>query len=255
MRLQVAALATALAVTWGPSSDGSIRLPDPIRPGRTGYEAGSSGAPQDASGDGIRLFLVRLQRVVQQSDAAVYNALLDESADGGRAARFIDTELMPGMTRAVIQERDRVPLEGRLPGDGFRTVVDVFQEYGDRARISTWWLDLTRNRDARAEGEWLIADQGRLTAVEDLYKLSLNPSKQFTAHNLEFRDEDLKLTGTGNRAESGQDFQRRGRDRDPIRRRLPPNQRWRLRSADFAPAARRQTRGSERLPGRGAHLS
>ena len=131
---------------------------------------------------------------MQQSDVTAYDALLDESADSDRAARFIDTELMPGMTRAVIQERDRTPLQGRLPGEGFRTVVDVFEEYGDRARISTWWLDLMRDRDARTEADWLIADQGRLSAVEDLYKLSLNPAKQFTAHNLEFRDEDLKLT-------------------------------------------------------------
>ena len=49
-------------------------------------------------------------------------------------------------------------------------------------------------RSGRATAEWLIADQGRLSSVEDLYRLSLNPAKQFTAHNLEFRDEDLKLT-------------------------------------------------------------
>ena len=30
--------------------------------------------------------------------------------------------------------------------------------------------------------------------MEDLYRLSLNPARQFTARNLEFRDEDLKLT-------------------------------------------------------------
>src|SRR6266550_4184693 len=97
MRLQVAALATALAVTWGLPSDGSIRLkPDPthrgptylglihselIHPRPVRYETGSSVSSQDASGEGIRLFLVRLQRVVQQGNLAAYSALLDESAD------------------------------------------------------------------------------------------------------------------------------------------------------------------------------
>jgi hypothetical protein len=52
------------------------------------------------------------------------------------------------MTRVVIQERDRSQLAGRLPGDGYRLVVDVFQEYGSRGRVSTWWLDLTRDQDA-----------------------------------------------------------------------------------------------------------
>ena len=98
------------------------------------------------------------------------------------------------MTRAVIQERVRGPLAGTLPGDGYSIVVDAFEEFGDRARVSTWWLELTRDRDAPAGAEWRIADQGRLSSVEDLYRLSLNPARQFTARNLEFRDEDLKLT-------------------------------------------------------------
>ena len=114
-----------------------------------GGEIAFSRSPQDAAGDGIRLFLVRLERIVQQSDPMAYNALLVESADRVRAARFIDTEVIRGMTRAVIQERDRSPLAGTLPGDGYTLVVDVFEEYGDRARISTWWLDLMRDRDAR----------------------------------------------------------------------------------------------------------
>jgi hypothetical protein len=168
MRLQVAVFAASLAVT--------------------------SVSAQDTPGDGIRLFLNRLERIAQQSDAAAYGALLAESADRERAGRFVDDELIPGMTRAVIQERDRSPLEGTLPGDGYTIVVDTFEEYGDRARVSTWWLDLKRDQDARPDARWRIADQGRLSSVEDLYRLSLNPAMQFTARSLEFRDEDLKLT-------------------------------------------------------------
>jgi hypothetical protein len=152
---------------------------------------------QDIPGDGIRPFVLRLERVVRQGDGAAYHAMLAESADRGRAAGFVDSELIPGMTRVVIQERDRGPLAGTMPGDGYTIVVDAFEEYGDRARVSTWWLQLKRNRDAAGtDGEWLIADQGRLSSVEDLYRLSLDPTKQFTAHNLEFRDEDLTLTLT-----------------------------------------------------------
>ncbi|MDO8794131.1 MAG: M1 family aminopeptidase, partial [Vicinamibacterales bacterium] len=177
MRLQVAALAASLAVTAGASA--------PVFGVST----------QDTPRDGIRLFLLGLERVVQQSDVAAYNALLAESADRGRSAGFIDAELIPGMTRAVIQERDRSPLAGTVPGDGYSIVVDTFEEYGDRARVSTWWLDLKRNRDAMdTDTEWLIADQGPISSVEDLYRISLDPAKQFTAHNFEFSDEDLKLT-------------------------------------------------------------
>jgi Peptidase family M1 domain len=181
MRLQAAALVVSLAVTGGPS--------DP-----RWYAVSSGVSRQDTPGDSVQLFLVRLERIVQRGDAAAYVALLDESADRDRADRFVDGELIPGMTRAVLQERDRGPLPGTLSGDGFTVVVDAFEEFGDRARVSTWWLDLTRDRNAAAGAEWLIADQGRLSSVEDLYRLSLNPAAQFTAHNLEFRDEDLKLT-------------------------------------------------------------
>src|SRR5713101_5825491 len=101
MRLRVAALAASLAVTAG------------------------GGAPvlglsmQNTPDDGIRLFLVRLDRIVQESDPIAYNTLLVESADRMRGARFIDTELIRGMTRAVIQERARSPLAGTSPGDGY----------------------------------------------------------------------------------------------------------------------------------------
>ena len=176
MRLQVAALAASLAVIAG------------------GSGPRFSVSAQDASGDGIPLFLVHLERVVQQADPAAYNALLIESADRLRGARFVDTELIRGMTRAVIRERARSPLAGTSAGDGFSLAVDVFQEYGDRARVSTWWLDLTRDRSTPASAGWLIADQGRVSSVEELCRLSLDPATQFTARNLEFRDEDLTLT-------------------------------------------------------------
>ena len=183
MRLQVAALAASLAVILG----GPIRL-------TASAKATAGVSPQDATADGIRVFLLRLERVMRQSDVAAYESLLTESADRGRAAGFVDAEMIPGVTRVVIQERDRSPLAGTVPGNGYTLVVDAFEEYGDRARISTWWLDLMRDRDAPTGTEWLIADQRRLSSVDNLYRLSLNPAAQFTAHNLEIRDEDLKLT-------------------------------------------------------------
>ena len=116
MRLQVvAALAASLAVI-----------------------SSSSVSSQDTQGDGVRLLLFRLERAVQQGDPAAYGALLTDSADRGRAAGFVDSEMIPGMTRVVIQERDRGPLAGTVPGNGYKLVVDAFEEYGDRARISTW---------------------------------------------------------------------------------------------------------------------
>src|SRR5258706_14943919 len=172
MRFQAAALAASLAVTWGPSSRppfASARLAEaqsaeaaggPVRPSAPA-RAAAIASPQDATGDGIRAFLLRLERVVRQGDVAAYENLLTKSADRGRAADFVDAELIPGVTRVVIQERDRGPLAGTVPGNGYTLVVDAFAEYGDRARISTWLLDLIRDRDAPTDTEWLIGDQRR----------------------------------------------------------------------------------------------
>jgi len=172
MRPAVVALALSMAVATGDSARVST---------------------QSVSNDGVSALLLRVEQVVLRGDSSAYYALLAETADRDRAAAFVDLELVPRMTRVVIQERDRDALDGTLPGDGYRVVVDVFQEFGARARISTWLLEIKRIRQTESEDEWRIAGQTRLSSVEDLYRLSLNPAKQFVARNLDFNDEDLEL--------------------------------------------------------------
>src|SRR5437667_7313466 len=139
-------------------------------------------SPQPAEKDDVRELIQQIEQIVQSGDTARYFAFLADSADRERARSFAEVELQPGATRAVIQERDRAPLQGALPGNGHQLIVDVFTEIGDRARVATWRLDLKR---ARADASWRIVDQEQITSVEGLYRLSLNPAKQFDAHNLE----------------------------------------------------------------------
>src|SRR5205823_6271097 len=121
-------------------------------------------------------------------------AALAPSANRQRAQDFPGTELMPGANRAVVQERDRQPLAGSLPGNGFQLIVDVLSEFGSRARVATWRLDLRRVGDAGADGEWAIADEERISSVENIYKVVLKAMKAFTARNLRVSAEDLDLT-------------------------------------------------------------
>jgi hypothetical protein len=144
--------------------------------------------------DGVRLLILEIERFVQTGDDAAYMALLAASADRSRARDFIGSELLPGANRAVVQERDREPLAGTLPGNGFRLMVDVLAEFGSRARIATWRLDVKRTEEAGARRQWVIADQERLSSVENIYRVGLNGSKAFTAHNLQIAAEDLDLT-------------------------------------------------------------
>jgi hypothetical protein len=154
--------------------------------------SGSVVRTQDAQADDVPLLLRRLELLVQKSDSGGYLALLADSADRDRATDFSSREIPAGITRAVIQERDRAPLAGTLPGNGYQLTIDVFEEFGDRARESTWRLDV--KRVGTAGSSWLISDAAHVTSVENLYRLSLNPAKRFAVHDLRISDEDLELT-------------------------------------------------------------
>ena len=69
-----------------------------------------------------------------------------------------------GVTRGVVRERDRTPLLGALPGEGFSLIVDVFAETGPRGHIGTWRLDIRRPRDSTDRQPWRI--RGRREALD-----------------------------------------------------------------------------------------
>lgn len=149
------------------------------------------GFQREPSPDGVRLLLQQLEQVLQAGDADRFSALLAASADPTMAQNFAAGELQSGVTRAVVQERDRLPLQGTLPGNGYRLLVDTFIEVGPKARVVTWRLDVRR----AGEGQpWRIGDQERITGVESLYRLALHPAKQFDARDLRITAEDLELT-------------------------------------------------------------
>ena len=143
--------------------------------------------------EGVRLLLGRIERVVQAGDTAAYLALMSDGADRERARDFASTELMPGANRSVLQERERLALQG---GNGYRMMVDVMAEFGSRARIATWQLDVKRTGAAGTEREWTVAAQERVSSVESIYRLTLNVAKQYAAHDLKISAEDLDLTLT-----------------------------------------------------------
>src|SRR5438876_9004674 len=154
----------------------------------------SGSASSQAPADGVTALLRRFEQVVQNADAAAHQTLLADSADRPRSADFASTELLPGATRVVIQERDRQPLPGRLPDNGYRVMVDTLAEYGGRARIATWMLDLKRVGQPGSLQEWAIAGEERVSSVESLYRLSVTPTKQYAARDLKITVEDLDLT-------------------------------------------------------------
>ena len=156
--------------------------------------AAGDGVTMHAQTDALTELLRQLEQVVQRGDPSAFVALLDDVADRDQANGFAETEFPPGATRVVIQERERGRLAGTLPGDGYRLVVEAFVQSNDEARVATWQLDVRRSGDGGAGPLWQIANHSRISSVENLYRLSLNPAKQFAARNLKIDSDDLELT-------------------------------------------------------------
>jgi hypothetical protein len=142
----------------------------------------------------LQAFLEAVETSISTMDRARWMDLLSPSADRDQGSEFFDAMVPQGITGVVIKERDRQPLQGALPGEGFRLIVEVFIETGPRGRIATWHLDIRRPRgDDIGRQPWRIVTQDRLASIEGLHRLSLHPEKRFAANNLVLQAVDFEL--------------------------------------------------------------
>ena len=153
-----------------------------------GEPAGQSAQPADP----VAALLGRIEAALLDSNPDRYMALLSSLADRESAALFAEGMASPGLTRVVIRERDRVELAGTLPGEGYRLLVEVLRETGQRATLNTWRLDVRRRGSDALD--WGVVSQELLTTLRGLYRLTLNTRHQFTARDLVVVSEDVKLT-------------------------------------------------------------
>ncbi len=142
--------------------------------------------------DPVATLLARLEQTLREGPPERYLDLLSSAANREFCADFARTVIVPGITRAVVRERDRTALTGALPGEGFRLLIEVFLESGPRARAATWRLDV-RRRGSDPSAEWGIVSQEILTTLQGLYRLTLNPKRQIAVRDLAVSAEDLKL--------------------------------------------------------------
>lgn len=148
----------------------------------------------DAEELSLQTFLQAVETSISTMDRARWMELLSSTADPDAATEFFDAMVPQGITRVVVKERDRTPLQGSLPGEGYRLVVEVFIETGPRGRIATWRLDIRRPRGGDIGAQpWRIITQDRLASIEGLHRLSLHPEKQFAARNLALKAVDFEL--------------------------------------------------------------
>jgi len=140
----------------------------------------------------LQLFLRQLETVVRTSDVDGFVALEGPLGDREDARSFATSELLPGVTKAVVQERERQEVTlSSVPGTAYGLTVDAFIEYGNQARVATWQFFVRRSGDS-----WGIFRQQLVSSVDDLFRLTLNATRQYDTPKLEITSEDLQLTLT-----------------------------------------------------------
>jgi hypothetical protein len=138
--------------------------------------------------------LVRqFERALNAVDRPGLQALFSPVVPAHQVNQYTSDLLIPGAVRTVIRERDRTPLEGVPPGEGYSLIVEFFIETPGKARILTAGMDIRRPPDGDLESWRFVGAEG-LTSVEGLYKLRVNTSRPLTARGLEITSEDLVIS-------------------------------------------------------------
>ena len=152
-------------------------------------------APSSAQsgGEGVGALLARIERVFPLGDPAALQPLLSPNVAPGVMDTFAPQVLTAPARRVVVHERDRDPLDGALPGDGFRLTVDIFLESARTARIVTARLDVRRAPGDTAPDAWRIISAQAATVVEGLHRLVPSETTQFSVRDLAVRSEDLLI--------------------------------------------------------------
>lgn len=142
--------------------------------------------------DGITAVLRQIERALESNDAADCVALLTPGTDVASNEAFLADWVVPGITRAVVQERGRAESRSIPAGQGYDVYVDVLAEFGRRGQVGTWLIAL--RRDPAAPGDsWRIAGLTVLTTIRGLYQLQLTPDKEFTVDDLTLSAEDFQV--------------------------------------------------------------
>ncbi len=114
-------LALAFVCGWASSSSAQTTQPDPVAP-----------------------LLRRFEQALGQSDRPALTSLFSPDVATSEVDLYLGSLLMPGAVKTTVRLRDRSPLEGAPPGDGYSLVVEFFIETTGRARILTASMDMRR---------------------------------------------------------------------------------------------------------------
>ena len=138
------------------------------------------------------VLLRKFDRALNAADRAAIEALFGGAVVPAQVQQLERDLLIPNVSHITVRLRDRSPLEGAPPGEGFSLIVEFFVETPGKARILTTGMDM-RRPSGGAIDSWRFVGVESLTSVEGLYKLRVNTTRPLSAKNLEINSEDLVL--------------------------------------------------------------
>jgi hypothetical protein len=147
--------------------------------------AASAARAQPAVSDPTGAVVARLQAALASGNPESLEPLLAPAIDRAAVLEFSSRWVVSGTTRVTLRERERVS----PPNAPVQLVVEALLESGPSARLATWRVDVAPASEAGAP----IMGLKTLSALEGLFRLSLDETRQFQATNLRIAAEDLEL--------------------------------------------------------------
>jgi hypothetical protein len=140
---------------------------------------------RQAAPDPITGFLARLEQALAGGAGASVQGLVAPDADRQSIDDFTARWVSPSTTRATLRERDR-----SSSGGDTRVTAEALLESGNSARLATWQLDLSGGGDQPLALERVTG----LGALDGVFHLVLDTTRQFEARDLHVKAEDFDLS-------------------------------------------------------------
>jgi hypothetical protein len=149
---------------------------------------------QDRSAeDPVAALLTRLEQMMVKGQRDQFAGMFGQDVAEAGIRRYESDLFLDGAVRATVRERERAPLEGAPPGDGFRLVVEFFVATPGRARILTTAMDVRRPPNGDISSWRIVALEG-ISSVDGLYRLRLDTEKPLAGKGFKVTSEDVVVT-------------------------------------------------------------
>jgi hypothetical protein len=154
-------------------------------PATQGARDTSAPAPQ-AELDGVTRLVLAIEYAIRSGDDAALRALARPDANRGRVSEFALAMTLQKVSELTVKERDREA----LTNGSQRLLLEIFTVAGGEGHVWTWRIDAVPGPPGDA---WRIGDLERLTQINGLYRLTLDPDVEWDVHDAVISAPDLTL--------------------------------------------------------------